>query len=163
METLKKINRGHGYQSYLDALDLTQQRELKTCTHIILGFPWENKNHWMKTADELSNLPFHFLKIHQLHIVKDTVMGRQHLKKPLKLLTHSEYIDVVVSFLERLNPEKIIQRLSGEAPLPVLIAPKWGKRYPEIVQDIDAEMEKRDTWQGKLFTKSEKNERLATV
>jgi radical SAM superfamily enzyme len=69
----------------------------------------------------------------------------------------------VVSFLERLNPEIVIQRLSGEAPLQVLIAPKWGKRYPEIVQDIDTEMEKRDTWQGKLFEKSVRNERLTTV
>lgn len=162
-ETLKKINRGHDYQNYLNALELTEKRKLKTCTHIILGFPWEDKNHWMKTADELSQLPFHFLKIHQLHIVKDTVMGRQHIKNPLKLLTHSEYIDVVTTFLERLNPEIIIQRLSGEAPLQVLIAPRWGKRYPEIVQDIDTEMEKRDTWQGKLYQKSNKNERLATV
>ena len=150
-KTLKKINRGHNYQSYLDALDLTRQRKLKTCTHIILGFPWEDKSHWMKTADELSKLPFHYLKIHQLHIVKDTVMGKQHFKKPLRLLTHSEYIDVVVSFLERLNPDIIIQRLAGEAPLPVLIAPKWGKRYPEIVQGIDILMEKRDTWQGKFY------------
>jgi len=152
-ETLKKINRGHDYQSYLDALRLTQQRKLKTCTHIILGFPWEDKTHWMKTADELSKLSFDYLKIHQLHIVKDTVMGKQHLKKPLNLLTHTEYIDVIVSFLERLNPKIIIQRLAGEAPLPVLIAPKWGKRYPEIVQNIDTEMEKRDTWQGKFYKK----------
>ena len=151
-DTLKKINRGHDYQSYLNALELTKKRELKTCTHIILGFPWEDKKHWMKTADELSRLPFHFLKIHQLHIVKETIMGRQYLKKPFKLLTHAEYIDVIISFLERLNPDVIIQRLSGEAPLPILIAPKWGKRYAEIVQDIDKEMEKRDTWQGKLFT-----------
>jgi radical SAM protein (TIGR01212 family) len=150
-ETLKKINRGHGYQSYLDALALTQKYGLKTCTHIILGFPWEDKNHWLKTADELSLLPFHFLKIHQLHIVKDTVMGRQFLQEPFKLLSHSAYIDVVVSFLERLNPKIIIQRLSGEAPLPVLIAPKWGKRYPEIIQDIDTEMERRNTWQGKFY------------
>jgi radical SAM protein (TIGR01212 family) len=151
-ETLKKINRGHDYQSYLNALKLTKKIELKICTHIILGFPWEDKTHWMNTADELSQLPFQYLKIHQLHIVKDTVLGKQHLKNPLKLLTHTEYIDIVVSFLERLNPEIIIQRLSGEAPLQVLIAPKWGKRYPEIVQDIDTEMEKRDTWQGKFYT-----------
>jgi radical SAM superfamily enzyme len=78
-------------------------------------------------------------------------MGRQHLRNPLKLLSHAEYVDVVVSFLERLNPDIVIQRLSGEAPLHVLIAPNWGKRYPEIVQDIDTEMEKRDTWQGKYY------------
>ena len=151
-ETLKKINRGHGYKCYLDALTMTGRHGIKICTHIILGFPWEDKKHWLKTADELSSLPFHFLKIHQLHVVKDTIMGRQFLQKPFKLLSHSEYIDVVVSFLERLNPNIIIQRLSGEAPLPVLIAPKWGKRYPEIIQDIDTEMERRNTWQGKFFT-----------
>ena len=150
-DTLKRINRGHDYQSYLNALELTKKRGIKTCTHIILGFPWEDKNHWMKTAAELSKLRLHFLKIHQLHIVKDTAMGKQYLRNPFKLLTHTEYIDVITSFLERLNPKTIIQRLSGEAPLPVLIAPKWGKRYAAIVQDIDREMEKRDTWQGKLY------------
>ena len=70
-QTLKKINRGHNYQSYLDALELTSGRGIKICTHIILGFPWENIDQWLVEAETLSELNFDFLKIHQLHIVKN--------------------------------------------------------------------------------------------
>ncbi len=150
-ETLKKINRGHDYKSYLDALAMSRGRNFKICTHIIIGFPWENKQHWLATADELSNLSFDFLKIHQLHIVKDTVMARQHAVKPFRLLGYEEYLDVIVSFLERLNPQIVVQRLFGEAPPQILIAPRWYKRNSEILQGIEAEFIKRDTWQGKFF------------
>ncbi len=149
--SLKKINRGHNYQSYLDAIKMTNERKLKICTHIILGFPWETKDFWMKTATTLSEFSLKFLKIHQLHIVRNTEMANLHNKNPYQLLTYIEYIDIIVSFLERLNPQIIIQRLAGEAPLHTLVAPKWGKRNSEILQAIDKELKKRDTWQGKLY------------
>lgn len=152
-QSLNKINRGHDFQCYLNAINLTVKKGLKICTHIILGFPWESKEFWMRTAEVLSGIPFHFLKIHQLHIVKNTVMAKEYKKNPFKLLTYDEYIDIIVSFLERLNPEIVIQRLAGEAPPNVLVAPKWGKRNSEILQAIDTELEKRDTWQGKLSKK----------
>ncbi len=150
-DSLEKINRGHNYHSYLQALEMTRNRGIKICTHIILGFPWEGDEQWMHEADVLSSLPFNFLKIHQLHIVDKTVMAHQYIKNPFKLLTLSEYVETVVSFLERLNPDKIIQRLAGEAPPHILIAPKWGKRIPELLKYIDGEFEKRDSWQGKYF------------
>ncbi|TFG98987.1 MAG: TIGR01212 family radical SAM protein, partial [Calditrichales bacterium] len=119
-ESLRRINRGHDFQSYRDALDMTKNRGIKICTHIILGFPWETTTQWLHEADVLSNLPFDFLKIHQLHIVKNTVMEKQHKKNPMSLFTVSEYVDTVIAFLERLNPDIIIQRLAGEAPLHML-------------------------------------------
>ncbi len=151
-QTLKKINRGHNYQSYLDALELTSGRGIKICTHIILGFPWENIDQWLVESETLSELNFDFLKIHQLHIVKNTVMARQHQKDPFQLLSLSDYITTIISFLERLNPRIIIQRLAGEAPPPMLIAPRWGKRNTEVIRYIDKEMEERNTWQGKYYT-----------
>ncbi|MGD9899189.1 MAG: TIGR01212 family radical SAM protein [Calditrichaceae bacterium] len=148
-ETLNRINRGHDFQSYLDAVSMTKGRGIKICTHLIIGFPWENKTHWLKTAEVLSTISFDFLKIHQLHIVKGTAMEIMHKKKPFSLLGPQEYMDVLVGFLERLDPEIVIQRLFGEAPVRTLVAPHWGLRNSDLLQMFDRTLEERDAWQGK--------------
>jgi radical SAM protein (TIGR01212 family) len=150
-DSLKRINRGHDYQSYLDAIEMTKNRGIKIGTHIILGFPWENTDQWLHEAEVLSKIDFDFLKIHQLHIVKNTVMEQQHKKEPYRLFTLTEYVETVISFLESLNPKIIIQRLAGEAPKHMLVAPNWGKRNSEVVRFITNKLEENDTWQGKKF------------
>ena len=150
-DTLKKINRGHDFQSYLDALDITKGRGMKICTHIIIGFPWENEKFWQEEAEVLSELDIDYLKIHQLHIVRDTAMARQHVKQPYNLLKYEEYLSVLVGVLERLNPNIIIQRLFGEAPPRTMLAPRWGIRNSEALQGIEKELQKLDTWQGKVY------------
>ncbi len=150
-ESLRKINRGHDFRSFLDAVKMTGGRGIKICTHIILGFPWEQKSDWMTEAEVLSEIPIDFIKIHQLHIVRDTVMARQFSEGKFGLLSFEEYLDVIVSFLERLNSRIVIQRLGGVAPPRMLVAPKWGKRYPEMLRAIDDMLTERDTWQGKLY------------
>ncbi len=148
-ETLTRINRGHDFQSYLDAVSMTKDRGIKICTHLIIGFPWENKQHWLRTAEVLSTISFDFLKIHQLHIVKGTAMEIMHKKKPFSLLGPQEYMDVLVGFLERLDPEIVIQRLFGEAPVRTLVAPNWGLRNSDLLQMFDKILEERDVWQGR--------------
>jgi hypothetical protein len=150
-DSLKRINRGHDYQSYLDAIEMTRNRGIMIGTHIILGFPWENLQQWLHEAEVLSEIDFDFLKIHQLHIVKDTVMEKQHKQLPYPLFTLTEYVDTVVTFLENLNPKIIIQRLAGEAPKSMLVAPKWGKRNSEVLRFINNKLEAKDTWQGKYY------------
>jgi len=150
-ETLKRINRGHDFQSYLEALTMTAGRGLKVCTHIIIGFPWETRNIWYQEAEILSGLQMDFLKIHQLHIVKDTVMAAQYIREPFRLLSYHEYVETMVGFLERLSPEIIIQRLFGEAPLHTLLAPRWGLRNSEALSGLEKELAERETWQGRLY------------
>lgn len=150
-ETLIKINRGHTVQAYLDALKMTAGSGIKICTHIILGFPWENREHWLKTAEWLSDQPFDFLKVHQLHVVKDTILEQMYEHQQFPLLNAQEYIELVIEFLERLNPQIIIQRLFGEASPRMLIAPNWGIRNSILLQMLDDELEARDSWQGKIF------------
>ncbi len=150
-ETLKRINRGHDVQSYLDALELTKNRGIKICTHMIFGFPWEDETLWLETAHWLSDKPFDFLKVHQLHVVKDTALERLYRKKPFNFLTPEAYIDLIVRFLERLNPRIVIQRLFGEAPPRTLVAPHWGVRNTQLTRLLEAELEKRNTWQGRLW------------
>ena len=149
--TLKKINRGHDVQCYLDALEMTKNRGIKICTHIIFGFPWEDESLWLQTANWLSDKPFDFLKVHQLHVVKDTALERLYRKKPFDFMSPEEYIDLIVRFLERLNPRIVIQRLFGEAPPRTLVAPHWGVRNTHLTQMLERELERRDTWQGKFF------------
>jgi radical SAM protein (TIGR01212 family) len=149
--TLNKINRGHDFQSYLNALDKTAGKGINICTHIIIGFPWESKEFWLQEADVLSNLATDFLKIHQLHLVKDTVLAQQYLEKKFHLLTYHEYLDIIISFLERLNPKMVIQRLFGEAPADLLIAPNWHMPKSKMLQELKNELIRRDSWQGKYF------------
>ena len=153
-DTLKRINRGHDVKAYLDALELTKNRGIKICTHMIFGFPWENKTFWLESADRLSELDFNFLKIHQLHLVRNTALANMYKKEPFLFMDPHEYIDLIVEFLERLNHVIVIQRLFGEAPPRTLLAPHWGIRNTQLVQLLEAKLEEKNTWQGKEFISS---------
>lgn len=149
-ETLKLINRGHSYEEFCQAVEESHKRGIKTCAHVILGFPWEDKSLWIETAKELSRLKITFLKLHQLHIVKGTELARRYEEKPFKLFTQAEYLDMVIEFLEHLSPEMVIQRVVGEAHAQTLLAPNWNVRTHDFLEALEAEMKKRETYQGRL-------------
>ncbi len=150
-DTLKRVNRGHNVQSFFDALEMSKNRNIKICTHLIIGFPWEEKQQWIESADILSGLPFDFLKIHHLHIVKNTTLALQYKKTPFPLLTPDIYMEILSEFLEHLNPKIVIQRLFGESPPSMLIAPKWGIRNSLLLPMFDDFLKDRDSWQGKVY------------
>jgi len=150
-ETLHKINRGHDVQSYLDAMEMTRNRGIKICTHMIFGFPWEDEKLWLDSADWLTAQKFDFLKVHQLHIVKDTAMERMYAKNPFPLMEQNNYFELMVRFLEILSPDIVIQRLFGEAPPHTIVAPNWGIRNYDLLQLFDTMLEEKDSWQGKQF------------
>ncbi len=147
-ETLARINRGHNFQCWLDAMDRTRNRGIWLCTHIILGFPWETSEEMLETAEVLSDKGLDFLKLHHLHVVRNTVLERQYNEKPFPLLQLEEYADLVVDFLERLNPGICIERLFGVAPHEQLIGPIWGKTSSQIRHFIEEKLAERDTYQG---------------
>ena len=149
-ETLKMINRGHTYEEFCYAVEESHKRGIKTCAHVILGFPWEDKELWLKTAKELNRLKITFLKLHQLHIVKGTELARRYQEQPFKLFTQAEYLDMVIEFLEHLSPEIIIQRVVGEAHAQTLLAPNWNVRTHDFLEALEAEMKKRGAYQGRL-------------
>jgi radical SAM superfamily enzyme len=122
---------------------------------MIFGFPWENERHWLETADKLSSLDFDFLKIHQLHVVKETALADMYKKESFQFMAPDVYMDLIAEFLERLNPKIVIQRLFGEAPPRTLIAPHWGIRNTQLVQMLDNKLEEKDAWQGKRFISSD--------
>jgi radical SAM protein (TIGR01212 family) len=150
--TLARINRGHDFQCWMDAMDRSRNRGIWLCAHLILGFPWETRAEILHAAEVLSDKGLNFLKLHHLHLVQNTVMGDEYLAKPYPLPGLEQYADLVVDFLERLDPNIVIERLFGSAPRQQLIGPIWGKSDSVIRRHIEQRLAFRDTWQGKLAT-----------
>lgn len=153
-ETLKKVNRGHTVRESIDALNACADKAFKTGVHLIAGLPGESRKQSLAQADTLSRLPFDFLKLHQLQIVKNTKMAKQYAENPegFNLFSAKEYIAFVVSFLERLRPDIIVERFISQSPPELLIAPDWaGLKNYEISTKIEKEFKRRNSRQGKLF------------
>lgn len=152
--SLKKINRGHTFADSVWALEQTSQRSINNCAHLILGLPGETRSDWLDQARVISQLPVKNLKLHQLQIHKETVLEKQYLQTPeqFQLFTADEYIELVVDYLELLNPKIIVERFISQAPPGMLIAPKWGLKNFEFVAKVEKRLKERDTWQGKKFS-----------
>ncbi len=147
--TLKFINRGHDYASFRNALKMTSGRGIRIGAHLILGFPTETRSEMLVMANELSTLPIEFLKIHQLQVVQDTALAELYSANPFPTFGYEEYIAILAEFLERLDPRIILQRLFAAAPDNILIAPVWNKTRSEFLNDLDAYLESRGSYQGK--------------
>ena len=128
-----------------------QARNLRICTHLILGFPSETREDMLTTADLLNQLKIDGIKLHNLHIVKNTVMEKHFWAGHVPLLTRDEYVDLVIDFVERLSPNTIIHRLSGETYREITVAPDWSANKLGIYNALYKTFETRDCWQGRLY------------
>jgi len=151
-KTLKFINRGHDYKTFLDTVSLTRNRGIFIGAHLIVGFPTESRDEMLDMTDEISGVHPDFLKIHQLQVVKDTSLAIMYEENPFHTFGYEEYLDFIVDFIERLSPDIILQRLFATAPDDILIAPRWDKSRHEVIRDIEQRFVRRDTFQGKKFT-----------
>lgn len=152
--TLDLINRKHSYQQSEEAIKATAKRGINTGAHMIFGLPGETREMMMLSVEKISQLPLTTIKFHQLQIVSGTAMARDYKKHPeaYSLFSFDEYIDFIIRYTERLNPNFIIERFAGEVPPRYLAGPGWGNiRNDRINIAIEKEMEKRDTWQGKYY------------
>ena len=151
--TLESINRCHTYEETVNAFELTQGKGIHLGGHIILGLPGESRSEILHHAVELSKLPLNLLKIHQLQIVKNTIMAHQFQKEPqlFQLYDLNEYIDLITEFICHLRPDIIIERFISESAPHLLIAPKWGLKNFEIVEKINRRLIENDSWQGKNY------------
>lgn len=147
--TLKAINRGHNYDQFVGAVRETTRRGLRVCVHTVLGLPGETREMMLETHRRLAAMRVDGIKIHLLHIMRDTVMERQYARGDIALMRRAEYVERVVDVLELLPPEVVIQRMHADAPSDVLIAPDWCQDKRGILNDIRRELATRDTWQGK--------------
>jgi len=150
-KSLEFMNRGHDYQNVLDAINLTRGRGIHIGSHIILGMPTESREEMMAMADEVSRLGIDTFKIHNLHIVRNTPLARMYREDPFPLFSFDEYRDFITRFLERLDPDLMIERLFTDTPRQLLIAPDWNMRHNEILYGIKKSLEERNTYQGRLY------------
>ncbi|MDA8424104.1 MAG: TIGR01212 family radical SAM protein [Nitrospiraceae bacterium] len=148
-KTLEFINRGHDYACFKNALAMTVDRGIRVGAHLILGLPTETRDETLGMADELSQLPIEFLKIHQLQVVKETALAELYAARPFPTFGYEEYLSMLADFIERLPPRIILQRLFAAAPDDILIAPVWNKTRSEFLRDLDIVMEKQGSYQGK--------------
>ena len=145
------INRAHDYQCYLDGLEKLRKHNIRVCSHIIYGLPGETAEDMMMTAQAAAHLDVQGIKIHLLHLLKKTPMVKQYNAGLLEFLTQEEYTKLVVDTLEILPPEMIVHRITGDGPPDILIGPMWSRKKWEVLNGIEAEMKRRNTWQGKFF------------
>ena len=145
----ERINRGHSWAEFLQGYE--KLHGLNVCVHIINGLPGENKDDMLKTARDVARLCPHEIKIHLLHVLKNTVMAEEYERGEFETLTLDEYADIVVSQLELLPPDTVIGRVTGDGLSDELIAPLWSTRKFNVMNTIDKLMVERDTYQGKLY------------
>ncbi len=148
-KSLQFINRGHDYKTFLNAVEATKGRGIKIGAHLIAGFPTETPEETLAMADEISQLPIGFLKVHQLQIVRDTPLAAMYAESPFHTCGYEEYLDFIADFLERISPDIVVQRLFATAPDNILVAPLWGRSRHMILQDIERRLEERNTFQGR--------------
>lgn len=149
-ETSKLINRGHDLKCFNDMVKKLRDRNINVVVHIINGLPYETKEMMLETAKYLSDLDIQGIKIHMLHILKDTALANLYEKEHFHVLTREEYVDIVCSQLELLRDDIVIHRITGDPNPNDLIEPTWLIKKFGVLNEIDKEMVKRDSYQGKL-------------
>ncbi|HUV00623.1 MAG TPA: TIGR01212 family radical SAM protein [Bacteroidales bacterium] len=153
-KTLKRINRGHTFEDASEALKATAALGINTGAHFIFGLPGETRAEMLNEAAIISGLPLKTVKFHQLQIIKGTRIEEEYRKNPedFRLFSWDEYLGFFISFLERLNPDIVVERFTGEAPPRFLTGEMWGKkRTDQIAGLIEKRLEELDTWQGRLY------------
>ncbi len=151
-KTAKYINRCCSLEEFEKAVLELRKRNIEVVVHIINGLPYETKEQMLQTVSYLNQLDIQGIKIHMLHILKDTPLATRYEKEKFKVLTKEEYVDIVISQLERLRPEIVIHRITGDPKKEDLIAPDWLLKKFCVLNEIDKEMVKRNTYQGKQLS-----------
>lgn len=147
-DTLKYINRGHDVKTFENMVKKLKEKNIFVVAHIINGLPGETKEMMIETAKYLNSLDIDAIKIHMLHVIKNTKLAKIYKKNPFKILSKEEYIDIVCEQLTYLKPEIVIERITGDPIIENLITPTWLTKKFILLNDIDKEMKKRNYYQG---------------
>lgn len=142
------INRGHSLKIFSDMVSKLRDRNINIVVHIINGLPYESKDMMLDTVKYLNNLDIQGIKIHMLHILEKTKLARVFEKEKFSLLSREEYVDIVCDQLELLRPEIVIHRITGDPKIDDLVEPEWLIKKFGVLNEIDKEMVKRNSYQG---------------
>ncbi|MFQ5961277.1 MAG: TIGR01212 family radical SAM protein [Candidatus Methylomirabilales bacterium] len=149
--TLAQTNRAHGLSEFLDAVHRTAGRGIHTCVHVMLGLPGETRADMLATARAIAGLPLDGIKIHLTYVLKHTVLGDMYLQEQYRPMAMMEYVETVCDLLELLPPGMVIHRLTGDPPRDLLLAPQWARRKWQALNAIHAELDRRESFQGRKW------------
>ena len=152
-ETAKMINRGSTLEEFETAINELNKRNINVVVHIINGLPYETKEDMINTAKYLSTKKILGVKIHMLHILKDTEIFKQYLKENFHILTKEEYVDIVCNQLEYLRDDIVINRITGDPIKEELVEPDWLIKKFGVLNEIDKEMARRNSYHGIKYKK----------
>lgn len=150
-ETAKKINRGYMLETFDEAISNLKKRNIDTVVHAIFGLPGETKEDMINTIDYIAHSGAMGIKIHLLHLMKNTALVKEYEMGNLEFLSQEDYIDLITKSVSMLPEEMIVHRLTGDAPRNELIGPMWSLKKWEVLNAIDKAFEDNDIWQGKNF------------
>lgn len=147
--TGERINRCHSYKEFLEGFRLLKERGIPVCVHLINGLPGENREMMLESARRVGQLRPHSMKLHLLHVIEGTKLAEQWRAGEFQLLSREDYVSILCDQLELLPPEIIIQRITGDGDKATLLGPLWSMDKKKVMNAIDLEMARRDSWQGK--------------
>ena len=152
-DTALLINRGYKLDVMTDAIKRLRKENIEVIVHIINGLPFEDKEDMYKTIDYLNTQDIQGIKIHSLFVLKGTILAKMYLNNEFKVMEMRDYIEVTANQIARLKPNVVINRINGDAPKDLLLAPNWSEKKLVVMNEIDKYMKKHDLYQGKEYQK----------
>ena len=149
-KSLEFLNRRHTHEDTKIAVLRASKKNINLCAHLILGIPGETWDDMMSTAREVSSLPFSGVKLHHLHVIKNTPLADIYAGGEFAPMEFREYVSTVCDFIERLRPDILIHRLQGDREETTLLAPLWGLHKGTVIKAIEEEFLRRGSRQGFL-------------
>ncbi|MBP1572381.1 MAG: TIGR01212 family radical SAM protein [Oscillospiraceae bacterium] len=153
--TAELINRCHTYEEFLMGYRMLKERNINVCIHLIDGLPGETKEMMLQTAKEVGRLSPHAVKLHLLHVIRGTRLFDMYEKGLVRPLELEEYVDIVCDQLELFPQETVIERVTGDGAKDTLAAPMWSLKKLCVMNEIDKEMGRRNSFQGRLFSQGQ--------
>jgi len=150
-QSLRFLNRNHSYQEFLETFANLKKRSIDVVVHLIIGVPGETSTHMLDTIEEMNRIKPAGIKLHLMHVLKNTPLFNAYRKDKFKLLEKDEYVNLIVYLLEHLDPDIVIHRLTGERDKEIFYAPLWALNKNETILAIQKSMAARNTFQGKKF------------
>ncbi len=153
-KTAELINRGHSYADFLCGYNKLREASAKIniCVHIIFGLPNESREDMLKTARDVAELRPEQVKLHLLHVLRDTVMADIYERGEYQPLSKEDYVSLVADAIELLPPDCVVARVTGDGMSEELLAPDWSRKKVSVINDIDKLLYERDSFQGMLYS-----------
>ncbi len=153
-ETAERINRGHTFAQFCDGVARLRRASarINLCVHLIFGLPGEDRERMLQTVRDVAVLRPEQVKIHLLHVLKDTALARIYERGEYTPMEREAYLSVLAEALELLPPETVICRLTGDGKAEDLLAPLWSQKKTTVINDLDKLLYQNNTWQGKRYS-----------